>query len=216
VRSMVVILVVLVGCASAASLAPHNGPRREAAGGSASESTVTERRPEAEPIASDSGDGRGETVARAQEASADSGKAALEPETVEGEVFAHCAYGPPNYGEDPGTDSKEGFTVVVLGKALPEICPTERGEQCVPDVVMFHLSTRSDAGVSRPESLIGRRVRLAVSEYQTAMTGHHHSRIVLWYSGVQDLGPASQQSLRTAWPSAKRDFLGTSCKGFPR
>jgi hypothetical protein len=134
---------------------------------------------------------------------------------LEGEVFAHCAYGAPNYGEAPATDSKESFAVLVLERPLPELCPTEAGAECASQVVMLHVSTLLDEGVPRPEKLVGRHVRLSVAEYQPAQTGHHHSRILLWYDGVEDLG-AAQRSLRSNWSRAKADFLGVSCKGFPR
>jgi hypothetical protein len=138
------------------------------------------------------------------------------PAEVEGEVFAHCAYGQPNYGENPTTDAKEEFAVVMLDKTLPEVCPTEPGSDCVQEVAMFTVGTLSEAGVPYPKSLVGRRVRFKVSEYATAETGHHHSRILLWYSEIADLGPATRRSLRPLWSRVKGDFLGVSCKGYPQ
>ncbi len=75
-------------------------------------------------------------------------------------------------------------------------------------VVMFHVSTLSEDGIALPKALVGRHVRLSVSEYQTAETGHHHSRIVLWYNGVEDLGVASRKSLRATWVAVKGDLHG--------
>jgi hypothetical protein len=150
-----------------------------------------------------------------------------EPAEVEGEVFAHCAYGQANYGETPSTDAKEDFAIVVLDKALAEVCPTATTielavleatgprSDCVQQVTMFSAFT-SEAGVPYPNSLVGRRVRFKVSEYMTAITGHHHSRMLLWYSNVLDLGPATRRSLRPLWSRVKRDFLGVSCKGYPQ
>jgi hypothetical protein len=137
-----------------------------------------------------------------------------EPTEVEGDVFAHCAYGPANYGEDPATDAKEDLAIVVLDSALAEICP-EPDEDCAHDVRMFHVATLSESGVPYPKSLVGKRIRFKVSEFETAVTGHHHSRIMLWYEDAEDLGPASHRSLRTVWPRVKDDFIGVSCKGYP-
>jgi len=134
---------------------------------------------------------------------------------VEGEVFEHCAYGQTGYGENPNTDAKEDFAVVVLDKPLPEVCPTEPGSDCEQHVAMFVVGTLSEAGVPYPELLVGRRVRFKVSEYRTAETGHHHSRILLWYGDIVDLGPASRRSLRPLWSRVNGDFLGVSCKGYP-
>jgi hypothetical protein len=137
------------------------------------------------------------------------------PSEVEGDVFAYCAYGPPNYGEEPATDAKEDLAVLVLDKALPEICP-EPGADCAQHVRMFHVATLSESGVPYPKSLVGKRVRFKVSGFEMAVTGHHHSRIMLWYEDVEDLGPATHKSLRAVWSSVKDDFLGISCKGYPR
>ena len=70
-------------------------------------------------------------------------------------------------------------------------------------------------GGAHVEKLVGRHVRLMVSEYQRAETGYHYSRIVLWYREVEDLGVALHKALGATWAIATADFLRTSCKGFP-
>lgn len=140
-----------------------------------------------------------------------------DPGEVEGEVFAHCAYGQPNYGETPTIDAKEDIAVVVLDKALPQVCPADPESDCVQQVTMFSVFKLSDfAGAPYPNSLVGRRVRFKVSEYMAAFNGHHHSRVLLWYSDVVDLGPASRRKLGPLWWRVKGDFRGDACKGFPR
>jgi hypothetical protein len=207
---------VLAGCASAAPAASGGRPRSDGLSELGSQTKAAEQRVDPERVAKISGDGPDASDGRQQDSADAAPGVAPDPAAVEGELFAHCAYGPPNYGEDPSTDSKENFALLVLDKPLPKVCPTEPGAECVSDVAMFHVSTLSAGRAARPESLVGRHVRVSVSEYQTAETGHHHSRVVLWYTAVEDLGRASLPSLRTAWTSAKRDFLGISCKGFPR
>jgi hypothetical protein len=208
--SSLVIALVSVGCASRVAVAPAAGERTAAGASPTRPARVVEaeRAPERDEAAAD--DSKGERTPR--EAAT---RTRPEPATVEGEVFAHCAYGPPNYGEDPGSDSRENFALFVLDKPLPQVCPSEPGAECISQVVMFHVSTLSEEGLSRPEALVGRHVKFSVSEYQTAETGHHHSRIILWYDGVEDLGVASRRSLRSTWAAAKADFLGISCQGFP-
>jgi hypothetical protein len=73
-----------------------------------------------------------------------------------------------------------------------------------------------DHAVVQPRALVGKHVRLSVSDYAGAVSGHHHSRIVLWYDQAEVLGPARERSLRSAWQRVAADFLATSCKGHPR
>ena len=194
--------------------------RRSGAGG---EEDVSSPKKEEEPEPSSA------VAAESEKSTIPSGDRPPEPAEVEGEVFAHCAYGQPNYGETPSTDAKEDFAVVVLDKALPEVCPTANtieisvleatgpSSDCVQQVTMFSVFTTSEApGAPYPDSLIGRRVRFKVSEYMTAITGHHHSRMLLWYSDVMDLGPAQRRRLGPLWSQVKGDFHGVSCKGYPR
>ena len=139
-----------------------------------------------------------------------------EPRIISGTVFLHCAYGPPNYGESPDKDSQEIFAVLVLDRPLPELCSSSEGDECERDVAMLQISTLEESPVPRAAALAGRRVRLSVSEYTAATTGHHHSRIVVWYNASEELGPSPQGSLRPLWPRLKSDFLGVSCRGYPR
>jgi hypothetical protein len=201
---------------AAKSVKPSTGPNGQAGQVSGS-SAKNEQEPEATSAVPDGGEerilpGRDERP---------------EPAEVEGEVFAHCAYGQANYGETPSTDAKEHFLVVVLDKPLPEVCPTDNSievsvreatgprSDCVQQVTMFSTFP-SEAGMPYPSSLAGRRVRFKVSEYMTAITGHHHSRVLLWYREVMDLGPATRRSLQPLWSQVKGDFLGVSCKGYPQ
>jgi hypothetical protein len=105
--------------------------------------------------------------------------------------------------------------VLVPDRPLPEICPTDKDE-CVRDVAMLQISGVEESPAPRAAALVGRRVRLSVSEYMPAQTGHHHSRILTWYTAAEDLGPSAQRSLRPMWARLKPDLLGVSCRGYPR
>ncbi len=105
--ALLLVALLSVGCTTGAAVAPHTDQRGQAGGPPATPARVVERAraPErGEEAASNSGAGEPappETTTRALP----------EPATLEGDVFAHCAYGPPNYGEDPGSDSQENFAV---------------------------------------------------------------------------------------------------------
>jgi hypothetical protein len=140
---------------------------------------------------------------------------ATTPTEVEGVVVRHCAYGPPNFGEQPKTDRKEGMDVLVLDRPLAGLqLEDAAGTQCVENITMFHVATLDDA--LRKTDLVGSRVKLSVEEFTVAETGHHHSRVVLWYNRAEIFGPSRGFSLRKVWPRVKHDFLGKSCAGYPR
>ena len=220
----------LTGCAGQHTMIRSEGRAPESPGESVKESTGRKEQSSQESASSlNEEPGLGSAVPDGSESQATVwGDPPPEPGEVEGEVFAHCAYGQTGYGENPTTDAKEDFAVVVLDSALPEVCPTDNKietsvlkatgprSDCVQQIAMLTVGTMSEGSVPYPKSLVGRRIRFKVSEYMTAITGHHHSRVLLWYSDALDLGPATRQSLRPLWSRVKGDFLGVSCKGYPR
>jgi hypothetical protein len=139
------------------------------------------------------------------------------PKSVQGTVFTHCAYGQTGYGEDPARDAKEVFDVLVLDRAIPELCPVTAYDYppCEKNVAMLEIRPAGNAE-PRAENLTGRRVRLAVSEYSPALTGHHHTRVVLFYHRADEVGPSPLRSLRSVWRAVAGDFRGVSCTGYPR
>jgi hypothetical protein len=139
------------------------------------------------------------------------------PKSVQGTILTHCAYGQTGYGETPAHDAKEIFDVLVLDKPIPELCPVTAYDYppCEKSVAMLEIIPAVNSE-PRAETLTGRRVRLGASEYGPAETGHHHTRVLLWYYQVEDVGPSQLRSLRSVWRRVERDFRGVSCSGYPK
>lgn len=139
------------------------------------------------------------------------------PRSVQGTIFTHCAYGQTGFGEDPARDAKEVFDVLVLDKAIPELCPVTDYDHppCEKNVVMMEIIPAVDSE-PRAENLTGRRVRLAASEYSPAFTAHHHTQVLLLYCRAEEVGPSPLRSLRSVWRKVAGDFRGVSCSGYPR
>jgi hypothetical protein len=103
---------------------------------------------------------------------------------VIGKVVERTDWGPPNYGEDPAHDSRERHNYVLLEQPL---CvdgdfddPAER------DVRTMELAWDPD---KEPfPAAVGRRVRLNGFLFH-AISGHHHTRVLLMVRSVLILGP---------------------------
>lgn len=122
-------------------------------------------------------------------ASAHTGKPRVlhyEPEkvTLTGRVVSRTFYGPPNYGENPRTDSKESQYILLLDSPVDVVgskddllTQTERGVTRVTLVV-----DDFDAHPVRP--LLGRRVEVGGTLFH-AHTGHHHTKVLIWVSSIR-------------------------------
>ncbi len=104
--------------------------------------------------------------------------------TLTGRLVYRTFYGPPNYGENPKTDSKETQSILLLDSAIDIIAvkqdalsATERGVKRVtlvfgestPHPVRFYLKRR----VTVEGTLIH------------AHTGHHHTKILIDVSSIK-------------------------------
>ena len=129
----------------------------------------------------------------------------------------HCAYGQPNFGENPKTDAQEVFALLILDKPIHELIGETNGTlECIRNITMIQIATDPDrTDVPPMRDLVGKRVRVRVNEFFMALTGHHHTRFIMSLKGVEVLGPAPMRSLRGTWSKHEHDFLGTSCPGFP-
>jgi hypothetical protein len=140
------------------------------------------------------------------------------PTSVEGTVFTDCAYGQTGYGEDPAHDAKEFFDVLVLDTPISVLCTVTDGNPCEKNVRMLQIAP--EVTLERPPAnenqVTGRRVRLTVSSYSPRITGHHHTRVHLFYCIAEDIGRSPLRSLRSVWPRVAADFEGVSCSGYPK
>lgn len=93
--------------------------------------------------------------------------------TLVGTVTAETFYGPPGYGESPGTDSKERQAILHLAHPLCTIGsdedPAERDQVRVTLVPIDNLSLRE---------FVGKMVTVRGSLFH-AITGHHHTEVLI-------------------------------------
>ena len=96
-------------------------------------------------------------------------------------------YGPPNYGENPKTDSKESQYVLLLdspidvvGSKEDVITQTEREVRRITLVVI-------DFKANTVKPLLGSRVVVEGTLFH-AHTGHHHTRVLIEVSSIRKLG----------------------------
>jgi hypothetical protein len=139
-------------------------------------------------------------------------------ERVTGTAVKHCAYGPPGYGEEPQTDSREDSIMLVLDEPIAELrVGRGDGDTCIDNVAMFHIATfEKRPKVPQPVDLAQQHFTLIIKDLHHAETAHHQTRVMLWYDAVTDTKPAPKFSLKQNWERVKHDYISTSCKGFPR
>jgi hypothetical protein len=106
--------------------------------------------------------------------------------TITGVLVSRTYYGPPNYGENPKTDSKERQYVLILdspvdvvGDQNDELNKTERGIKRVTLVV-------HDFKAHPVESLLGGRVEVQGKLFH-AHTGHHHTKVLIDVTSIDKL-----------------------------
>jgi hypothetical protein len=102
---------------------------------------------------------------------------AYDPSTVtlEGKITSHWAYGPPNFGEDPKHDAKEGF--IRLDLARPICVAGDSQDFDRPERGIRHLEM-----VYYPYRFLKIWMNGRVSVTGTlfhAFTGHHHTTVLI-------------------------------------
>ncbi len=109
-----------------------------------------------------------------------------EPEkvTLKGKVVSRTFYGPPNYGENPKTDSRESQYILILDSAVDVVAtgndPTDQTERGVRRVTLVV----NDFAAHPVRPLIGRRVLIEGTLFH-AITGHHHTRVLITVSSIK-------------------------------
>jgi hypothetical protein len=103
-----------------------------------------------------------------------------EPAVVElrGKLITRMYYGPPNYGENPKTDSKEVLPFLVLSKPVnvrgypdPNAGP--------PEQVTVENVRRMELVLTLPhKNMIGKNVIVTGTLFH-AFTGHHHTDVLM-------------------------------------
>jgi hypothetical protein len=107
--------------------------------------------------------------------------------TLTGRLVYRTFYGPPNYGENPKTDSKETQSILLLDSAIDVIAvkqdalsETERGVKRV--TLVFGESTPHPV-----RFYLKRRVTVEGTLFH-AHTGHHHTKILIDVASIKRAG----------------------------
>ena len=109
-----------------------------------------------------------------------------EPEKVmlRGRVVSRTFYGPPNYGENPKTDSRESQYILILNSAVDVLAtggdPTDQTERGVRRVTLVV----NDFAAHPIRPLLGRRVVIEGTLFH-ANTGHHHTKILIELASIK-------------------------------
>jgi hypothetical protein len=104
--------------------------------------------------------------------------------TLTGKVVSRTFYGPPNYGENPRTDSRESQYVLLLDSAIDVVASKDdlltRTERRVTKVTL--VVSDFDAHPVKP--LLGQRVEVEGTLFH-AHTGHHHTKVLIEVSSIR-------------------------------
>jgi hypothetical protein len=98
-----------------------------------------------------------------------------EPEkvTLTGRLVYRVFYGPPNYGENPKTDSRETQPILILDAPVDVVAnggdPTDQTERGVKRITLVGHST---------SRFIGKRIAVEGTLFH-ANTGHHHTKVLM-------------------------------------
>ena len=108
----------------------------------------------------------------------------LQKVALTGTVVLRTFYGPPNYGEDPKTDTKESQWILILDAPIDVIGDkeneTERGVRQITLVVL-------DFKANPVEPSRGKRVTVEGTLFH-ANTGHHHTKVLITVSSLAAAG----------------------------
>ena len=107
-----------------------------------------------------------------------------EPErvTLTGKLVYRTFYGPPNYGEDPKTDSRETQPVLILDSAVDVNTgndPADETERSVGRITLVVQHTVKD--------FVGKRMVVEGTLFH-AITGHHHTKVLMTVSSIKKAG----------------------------
>ncbi|HSE23684.1 MAG TPA: DUF4431 domain-containing protein [Pyrinomonadaceae bacterium] len=92
-------------------------------------------------------------------------------------------YAPPNYGEDPATDSKEDQYILILDTPIDVIGSTDPINKTELGVKKLTLVV-FDFKANPVEPLLGKRVEVHGTLFH-AHTGHHHTRVLIEVESIR-------------------------------
>jgi hypothetical protein len=106
---------------------------------------------------------------------------------LRGKLVTKMFYGPPNFGEDPKTDSKEVFFILVLSRPV-----NVRGNpdpNAGPDRVSVEHVREMELVLTIPhKNMIGKKVILKGTLFH-GFTGHHHTEVLMDVQSISLAAP---------------------------
>ncbi|MBI5918371.1 MAG: DUF4431 domain-containing protein [Nitrosomonadales bacterium] len=105
------------------------------------------------------------------------------PVTLTGKVKLQTFFGPPNYGENPDTDSRETQAILLLAKPIcMEANPAEyeEAEQNQLEVTLVPLKKEN------LKSHEGKQIAVQGTLYH-AHTGHHHTQVLIEIKRIENV-----------------------------
>jgi len=106
------------------------------------------------------------------------------PVSLSGKVKLQTFFGPPNYGENPDTDSRETQAILLLGKP---ICveanrkDDEEAEQNQREVTLVPF------GKENLKDYEGKQIMVQGTLYR-AFNGHHHTPVLIEIKHIENAG----------------------------
>ncbi|HEV8588103.1 MAG TPA: DUF4431 domain-containing protein [Pyrinomonadaceae bacterium] len=107
-----------------------------------------------------------------------------EPEkvTLTGRVVLRTFFGPPDYGENPKTDTKEHNYILILD-SLVDVIGTNSENETERKVRQVTLVI-SDPNANQIRPFLSKRVKVEGTLFH-AITGHHHTRVLMTVSSIR-------------------------------
>ena len=105
------------------------------------------------------------------------------PVTLSGKVKLQTFFGPPNYGENPDTDSRETQAILLLAKPICVEANTaeyEEAEQNQLEVTLVPLKKEN------LKSYEGKQTAVQGTLYH-AHTGHHHTPVLIEITRIENV-----------------------------
>lgn len=103
------------------------------------------------------------------------------PVTLSGTVALQTFYGPPNYGENPKTDSRE--TQAILQLAKPICIVANPGDEDAAEANQLKVTLVPNNAVNLKQ-YEGKQVTVRGTLFH-ANTGHHHTPVLMQLNGIE-------------------------------
>ncbi|MFA5859956.1 MAG: DUF4431 domain-containing protein [Elusimicrobiota bacterium] len=110
-----------------------------------------------------------------------------EPEIVElrGALEEADEYGPPNYGENPETDTKVKYHVIKLEKPI-NVMPNSKNKFDSETVVNIERIQIATSEYQRVKQLINKKILIKGTLFHS-ITSHHYTDVLIWVKDIKEI-----------------------------